>query len=146
MRKPSSRWVVVVALGLLLFGGVAQVAAQATPPYQVVEVGSTPEVKEGPGVKVPEFRQPTPLVPYSIEGMALTAETEPNDTAATAAYVSVAIAVLGNDTAIVFSSLGLRAWDPLRAAPSGETPGDLRSRLRHPHLPVRGRADPATLS
>jgi subtilisin-like proprotein convertase family protein len=86
----------MVALGVLALGAGVQLAAQAAPPMTVVEVAPGLEIREDPAGKVPEVHRALPLAPYSVDGMALTSETEPNDTTATAnALAGTEAVVLG---------------------------------------------------
>jgi subtilisin-like proprotein convertase family protein len=89
-------WLAILVLGVVLVGAGSELAAQTAPPFTFVEVAPGLEVKEDPAAKVPEVHRALPLAPYSIDGMALANETEPNDTTATAnALAGTEVVLLG---------------------------------------------------
>ncbi|MBI4916794.1 MAG: proprotein convertase P-domain-containing protein [Acidobacteria bacterium] len=96
MRTRTSVWLAILVLGVVLVGAGSELAAQTAPTFTIVEVAPGLEIKEDPAAKVPEVHRALPLAPYSVDGMALTSETEPNDTTATAnALAGTETVVLG---------------------------------------------------
>ena len=88
MATRCTRWLVFVSAVLLALGAGVEVTAAEIPGYGIVEVspGLAPEEEalQASGEKVPEATPPPFQVPLMPKGMAFFAETESNDTAATA--------------------------------------------------------------
>ena len=96
-RTPRRAWCPLAALTVvaLLAAFAAPTAAAQRPsdlPIRIVEVGGDAELKVvPPGTKVPEARE---LTPYSLDGMTLPTESEPNDDFTTANPLGGSQAVL----------------------------------------------------
>jgi hypothetical protein len=88
MATRCTRWLVFVSAVLLALGAGVDVAAEVIAPYQVIEISPDLASEETKlpvaGEKVPEYREPPGQALVAPKGMAFFAETEPNDTAATA--------------------------------------------------------------